>query len=435
MRPADPEETPGSIPGAAVQAPTGIDFLVALGAALIRTGTAVSDVQDRLIAVASRLRLEDTDIVVLPTAVLVQSRAGPLKQSRLSSFRRSWLRLDQVSEIDELARGAERGEITVEQGLRRLSEIESAPPTHGALVRIIGMGVLSAGFALLLQPTTTGIALTFALGLLVGVLRVLELPRLQAVLPVLATFAVSVIVFESAARFEIDNPIRMLIPPLVLFLPGAALTTGTMELAAGDTVSGASRLVEGVVTLLLLAFGILVAATLVGVPDSQLLDDPPGRLGWVAPLAGLVVITLGHYLHNCAPLRASGWILLVSGVAFAGQAAGAVLISPVLSGFFGALVMTPLILWLSRWPDGPPEMTMFLPAFWVLVPGATGLIGVTEAVGVSGPAAGDFAETAVTVASITLGILIGAALGNASADAASYARSRISRSGGPESRG
>jgi uncharacterized membrane protein YjjP (DUF1212 family) len=420
-----PQGVSGSTPGVVDEYAEAIDFLVQLGASLIRTGSAVTDVQDRLQLVAARLGLDDTDIVVLPTAVLIQSRTGSLKQSRLSSFRRSWLRLDQIGDIDELARRAERGEVPVREGLERLALIASAPPTHRALVRVLGMGVLSAGFALLLQPTPAGVALALVLGLLVGVLRVVELPRLEAVLPVLATFAVSAVVFEFTARYEIDNPIRMLIPPLVLFLPGAALTTGTMELAAGDTVSGASRLVEGVVTLLLLAFGILIAAQLAGVPDSELLDDPTGRLGWIAPIVGLVVITLGHYLHNCAPLGATGWILLVTGVAFGGQAAGAALVSPELSGFFGAIVMTPLILSLSRRPAGPPEMTMFLPAFWVLVPGATGLIGVTEAVGVTGVAASDFTETAVTVASITLGILLGAAMWNASNEAASYARGLI----------
>jgi uncharacterized membrane protein YjjB (DUF3815 family) len=194
-----------------------------------------------------------------------------------------------------------------------------------------------------------------------------------------------------------------------------------MELAAGDTVSGASRLVEGVVNLLLLAFGIVAATQVVHVPQSELIDNPIESLGWLTPVVGLVVLTLGHYLHNCAPRRTVGWIFLVCAVAFAGQTAGAAIVSPELSAFFGAIVMTPLILWLSGRPGGPPRMTLFLPAFWMLVPGATGLIGVTQAVGVKGVAVSDFGETAVTVASITLGTLLGAAMWNASTDMASYA--------------
>jgi len=404
-----------------------MEFVVQLGATLIRAGVAVDEVQQTLLSLSDRFGLGEANILVLPTAVLVQPGPDGPARSQLVSFRRTWLRLDQISSLDDLTRSAERGEISAGAGLHRLGAIDEAEPPMGRLVRVLGMGVLSAGFALLLQPTPAGIVLAFVLGLAVGGFGVVELPRLAAVLPVLATFGVSVVVFEFAAHFNVDNPIRMLIPPLVLFLPGAALTTGTMELAAGDTISGASRLVEAVVNLLLLAFGILAAAAVVKIPDSDLVDNPIEQFGWLAPFVGLVVITLGHYLHNCAPRRTLGWILLVSCAAFAGQAAGAALVSPELSGFFGGVVMTPLILWLSGRPDGPPKMTLFLPAFWVLVPGAAGLIGVTGAVGVSSVDAGDFSQTALTVASITVGILVGAASWTASSDAASTARRTLIR--------
>ncbi|NTW39028.1 MAG: threonine/serine exporter family protein, partial [Cellulomonadaceae bacterium] len=342
-------------------------FIVALGAALTQAGTAVDEVEQTLLTVADRLGLREANVLVLPTAVMLQTGDHATTSSRLTSFRRSWLRLDQINALDLMTRQAERGQVTPVEGLRRLAEIAAArPPLHWT-VRVLGMGLLSVGFGMLLQPSAAGLVLAFVLGLVVGALRVVDLPRLQAVLPVVATFGVSLVVFEAAVMYGLDNPLRMVIPPLVLFLPGAALTTGTMELASGETISGSSRLVEGIVHLLLLAFGILAASQLVALPEATLIGSPITGLGWLVPLIGLLVITLGHYLHNCAPLRSLGWILLVSCAAFAGQAAGAALVSPELSGFFGAVVMTPLILWLSRRPDGPPKMTLFLPAFWVLV--------------------------------------------------------------------
>ena len=58
-------------------------------------------------------------------------------------------------------------------------------------------------------------------------------------------------------------------------------------------------------------------------------------------------------------------------------------------------------------------MVTFLPAFWLLVPGAAGLIGVTEIVGTDsalGPS--DFTAMISTVFSIALGILIASAVYN-----------------------
>ena len=48
------------------------------------------------------------------------------------------------------------------------------------------------------------------------------------------------------------------------------------------------------------------------------------------------------------------------------------------SGFVGALAMTPVAYVVATRPTGPPATVTFLPAFWLLVPGALGLIGVTE---------------------------------------------------------
>ena len=89
---------------------------------------------------------------------------------------------------------------------------------------------------------------------------------------------------------------RILIPALVTFIPGSLLTTATLDLSAGEVISGSSRLVAGTMQLVLLSFGIAV----------------------------------------------------------------------------GALIATPVAAWVATRPSGPPSLASFLPAFWLLVPGAVG---------------------------------------------------------------
>jgi uncharacterized membrane protein YjjB (DUF3815 family) len=154
-----------------------------------------------------------------------------------------------------------------------------------------------------------------------------------------------------------------------------------MELAAGQMVSGASRLVSGLVQLTLLAFGILAASELVSQSHADLVDHRVAGVGDWAAWLGVVVFTVGIYLHFSAPLGSLPWILFVLLAAFAGQSLGEALFGGQLSGFVGAVIMTPLPLWVEKLPHGPPKPVTFLPAFWLLVPGATGLIGVTQIVG------------------------------------------------------
>ena len=72
--------------------------------------------------------------------------------------------------------------------------------------------------------------------------------------------------------------------------------------------------------------------------------------------------------------------------------------------------MTPLVLWIDDRPYGTPSLVTFLPAFWLLVPGAVGLIGVTEIVGADhSMGVEDLGLALTSIASIALGVLIGSA--------------------------
>jgi uncharacterized membrane protein YjjB (DUF3815 family) len=57
-----------------------------------------------------------------------------------------------------------------------------------------------------------------------------------------------------------------------------------------------------------------------------------------------------------------------------------------------------------------PAFSFILPTFWLLVPGAAGLIGVTQIVGSGqGTASRGLSDALLTIMSISLGVLTGAA--------------------------
>ncbi|HQG17136.1 MAG TPA: threonine/serine exporter family protein, partial [Ornithinibacter sp.] len=88
-----------------------------------------------------------------------------------------------------------------------------------------------------------------------------------------------------------------------------------------------------------------------------------------------------------------------------------------LSAFVGALVMTPVAVWAARHPSGPPALVSFMPAFWLLVPGALGLLGLTKYLGedrVYGAAS--LTTAGATMVAIALGVLLGLTAASALAD-------------------
>src|SRR5262249_13910357 len=75
----------------------------------------------------------------------------------------------------------------------------------------------------------------------------------------------------------------------------------------------------------------------------------------------------------------------------------------------GTLIATPLGYLIQKRFKGPPAMVTFLPGFWLLVPGALGLLTVNRLL--SDPSRLDgLISLAFSLASIALGALVGASL-------------------------
>ncbi|MCI2956489.1 threonine/serine exporter family protein [Agromyces atrinae] len=383
-------------------------FLLGLAEGMTASDESVDEIHRVLLAAAHAYGDDEMDVVVLPTVILLQSGGRSTGQVSLRSRSHRAFRFDQIAALYRLVHDAEQGAVDPADGIRRLNEIGSMSPRFGWVVRTLGHAILTAGLSLLLVPSWQGLAIAFVLGLIIGFAKLVRSPTLQLVFPVFASFFCALVVFVLADRFGIGDPLHVLIAPLATFLPGGVLTTATVELAAGQMIAGASRLVMGLVQLGLLAFGILAAAQIVGV-DAAVSASSGAPLPWWVAIVGLVLFAIGNYLHFSAPAATFGWVLLTIGVAYSAQLVGGLIAGAEVSGFIGALAMTPVVHAIAALPKGAPTQITFLPAFWVLVPGAAGLVGLTEAVG-SNAGLTDFVSALTTVMSIALGVLIGTAL-------------------------
>ena len=369
--------------------------------------------------------------MVLPTALMIT--LGPPGGTSIDSIPQlgGALRLDQISALYELVHEAERGEVEPAEGLGRIEHILETPPRHGAVVTVAAYSAMTVGLCLILQPTPSDVAIAAGLGAIVGMIAHAAHGRqtLTVFVPMLAAMIVAGLSFEAVQHGVADPGLRTLIAPLVVFLPGAVLTTATVELASGEMVAGASRLVFGTVQLLLLAFGIVAGVELAGLPTEAVVgDEPANLLGWWAPWLGVIVFGIAAALHFSAPRGSLRWLMVVLAAAWIGQLAGGELVGDEVSGFFGALAMTPVALAIARLPGGPPSQVTFLPAFWLLVPGALGLIGVTQVVG--DPAAAsieDLVKPLGSIVSIALGVLCGVSAYRGLASAPSLLRQLSTR--------
>ena len=225
-------------------------------------GDATTFVRRSIERIGRAYGLKDLRVSVGTSLLLLSYRQGDADIVDLTTSSATELRLDQVAEIYRLADEAEHGAIDPRMGLARLRAVLARPASNGALVGVAGLALISAGVSLVLAPSLLALLVCLFFGALVGAIRLAaqRWPGIWPLLPVVAGAVVATIGLTLVDQGLEVAAVAILIPPLAVFLPGAAITVAMIELSAGDIVSGGSRLAFAAVRLLLLVFGIVIAA-------------------------------------------------------------------------------------------------------------------------------------------------------------------------------
>jgi len=391
-------------------------FMVDLGDTMVDSGDPVTHVGECLGRVARVNGAHGAEVIVLPTALIITLPGLGEGRTEVASTGGSRLRLDQVEAVFTVADRAERGDLGPRAALVALRSARDLPPSYGPGVIVAGHAVIAMGLAVILAGGWTDIAVAAVLGAGVGVIKQLAARRqlaIQVFVPVLcAVLVAAAVAFLGRTAVSPD-----LLPPilgaLVTFIPGGLLTTAVIELATGQMISGASRFVYGALQLVLLSLGIVAGLQLVGIPAVTVAETETSVIGAIAPWIGVLVFGVGVLLSYSGRPGSLGWMLLVLYVAYAGQVLGGLLFGSSLSAFVGAAVMTPVAVFVATQRTGPPTLVTFLPAFWLLVPGAIALVGVTQVMGAARvDGVSSILNAGVTIVSIALGVVLGLGLGD-----------------------
>ncbi|WP_173922585.1 threonine/serine exporter ThrE family protein [Agromyces sp. Marseille-P2726] len=386
-----------------------------VGDAMIAAGYSVVTVRQALEEIARVNHLPASQVVVFPTALLVSARGdGDDPRTGAVSSGEGSLLLEQVDELQRTVDAARIGALGPESTIERVRWIREMSPPYGRFLRVLGYLLVSAALSVMLGTTWAGVAIAAGLGVAVGAALLVSerVPnRYSALITVAIAFGVSLVVFLLIDAGLGSRLIPVLIAPLVVLLPGSLLTTAVIELSTGQMISGAARLAAGGMQLVLLGAGIVTAAALVGVPHFDFAEQPDA-LGPIAPWIAVALFGVGITVHQCATLRSLPWILLVLYVAYGAQVIGDVFLGGVLSAFVGALFVPPATALVAMQPTGPAARVSFIPAFWLLVPGALGLVGVADVLGGDAGGTNTLVATIGTMVAIALGVLAGSVVSN-----------------------
>lgn len=393
-----------------------------LGTFLLDSGQSVTDTRETLESVQSiQSPNSNFSFAVLPETVFVGTHAGAAPVSMGTSAMP--LSMTQSAAANRIARSLRLGTTNLETAALQAHAVRRAVPRFPALRIMLGSALLAVGLALLFRCPWWAIAFCAVTGAVVGALISFtsRISTATSILPFLASFVSTSLVGIAASMFGLGEvPLFAVCAPVAILVPGALITNALLELTAADIVTGAARLVSGLVLLGFMTAGIIAGAAITGLqldPGSvaligEISSAATSATGWLAlpPVwtawIGVVLIAAGIGLAFGADRR----LLPVTVITMAATYLFLSVLAPITGSIFatGATAMALFLVsrLLERMPSGIPSAVSFQPAFLLLVPGTIGLVALTS----QNP--DSLSSTPFVFVSLCIGIKLGAAIGD-----------------------
>jgi len=229
---------------------------------MVRNGSETYRVEDTIMRICKSEGLDYVEALVTPTGILVSIDQSHSSQHHMLTFNKRiqnrMINLEKVSEVNDFSRRFVVKEMSVEQGMQRLREIDDKAFPYPISTQALSAGVASGFFVLLvganflefISALLSTIIMTFVLGVLIKREFSYFFAHLSG-----GMIAASLAIFASNLHPDIRMNL-VIIGGIMVMVPGVAITNGLRDTIAGDLMSGIIRGVEAVIIAVSIAFGV-----------------------------------------------------------------------------------------------------------------------------------------------------------------------------------
>lgn len=233
------------------------------GHILLENGAEIFRVEETMERICRYFGVESRDFFVLSNGIFVTGGSGGSKPyARVSHIPVRGARLDKVVAVNQLSREIEEGSYSVEEVAGRLEEIRRMPGKT-ARMQVLASGAGSACFCYMLGGSLADAAVAFAAGVCLY-LYILGIsgPHLSRIVGNIGGGALVTCVCLICFRLGLGEHLnRMIIGSIIPLVPGIAFTNGIRDIADGDYISGAVRLLDAILVFMCIAIGVGVMFT------------------------------------------------------------------------------------------------------------------------------------------------------------------------------
>jgi uncharacterized membrane protein YjjP (DUF1212 family) len=392
-----------------------IAFVVELAERLHAYGTTAQRLEGALISVSQKLGLE-CEPMANPTGMVLSFSdparpPGDSDTTRVIRVPPGDNNLSKLCEADRIAEDVMAGRVGLAEGYAALRALDRPPGRRDQVLLVLAFGLSSASVAGLLRLPWLDIGTAGLIGLLVGLVDWVSLPRprlREASEAISAMLAATVAIL--VARFI--GPLNLntvVIAALIVLMPGMTLTNAVNELTSQHLMSGTTRFAGAISIMLKLIVGVMIAMTaaqILGIePRVRALRPQPDWVEWcaltTAAFAFAVLFRASRRDYPLVMLAAMTGYLIPRLVGDDwGSTAGI---------FLSALVLTAAGNGYARWMQRPGALVR-VPGIILMVPGSASVRSLLTLIQQQDVAAGQ--QAALAVLNILLALIAGLLFGN-----------------------
>ena len=229
------------------------------GKIMLSSGAETYRVEDTMTRIAAAYGIRSSHSFVTPTGIIFSMGGNdPTKLIRISE-RSTDLR--KVTNVNSISRQISSGELTAQEALVKLKEIESSNLAYPKWLQIFAAFIASGCFMIMFQ----GLWTDFLVACLAGGLGFSALVYLHKLLEIkfFAEFIASLII-GTFAFFAVSYNLgtyvdKIIIGAVMPLVPGLLITNAVRDLITGHLVSGIAKGAEAILTASAIGSGIAVA--------------------------------------------------------------------------------------------------------------------------------------------------------------------------------
>ncbi len=235
------------------------------GRLIMENGGETYRVEETITRMGKAFGLEKVESFAVPSGLFISYRRqdGDTETS-VARVRKGSRNLSRVDAVNAVSRRVERGEMTCEETLAQLKEIEKTPPRVGGMMLLAAAAASAAGFTGMFGGSVVDMLISGGVAALVQLMT--QWMGRQSLGDLIATLAGSMLSALIPMLVQLFAGIGMVeaivAGALMPLLPGLAMTNAVQDAIRGDMVSGLSHGLSAVLTAVLVAGGALVAAAI-----------------------------------------------------------------------------------------------------------------------------------------------------------------------------